>query len=65
MARYTFVDMSLRLMPVVLDDQLVAGAFAHAVRLFVNTSARLRVRHRCAMTRNVTRTKIAIKPQLR
>ncbi len=35
------------------------------VRVFANTSARLRVRHRCAMTRNVTRTKIAIKPQLR
>ena len=30
MARYKFVDMSPRLLPVVLEDQLVPGSFAHA-----------------------------------
>jgi hypothetical protein len=29
MARYKFVDMSLRLLPVVQEDQLVPGSFAH------------------------------------
>ena len=32
MARYKFVDMSPRFLPVVLEDQLVPGSFAHAVR---------------------------------
>ncbi len=31
MAHYKFVDMSPRLLPVVLEDQLVPGSFAHAV----------------------------------
>ena len=31
MARYKFFDMSPRLLPVVLEDQLVPGSFAHAV----------------------------------
>ncbi len=35
MARYKFVDMSPRLLPVVLEDQLVPGSFAHAVHHLV------------------------------
>ena len=31
MARYKFVDMGPRLLPVVLEEQLVPGSFAHAV----------------------------------
>ena len=31
MVRYKHIDMSPRLLPVVLEDQLVPGSFAHAV----------------------------------
>lgn len=37
MARYKFVDMSPRFLPVVLEDQLVPGSFAHAVHHLVDT----------------------------
>jgi hypothetical protein len=37
MARYKFVDMSPRLLPVVLEDRLVPGSFAHAVHHLVDT----------------------------
>lgn len=36
MARYKVVDMSPRFLPVVLDDQLVPGTFAHAVHHLVD-----------------------------
>ena len=36
MARYKFVDMSPRFLPVVLEDQLVPGSFAHAVHHLVD-----------------------------
>ena len=36
MARYKFVDMSPRLLPVVLEEQLVPGSFAHAVHHLVD-----------------------------
>jgi hypothetical protein len=42
MARYKFVDMSPRLLPVVLEDQLVPGSFAHAVHQLLE---RLRATH--------------------
>ena len=36
MARYKFVDMSPRLLPVVLESQLIPGSFAHAVHHLVD-----------------------------
>jgi hypothetical protein len=36
MARYKLIDMSPRLLPVVLEDQLVPGSFAHAVHVLVD-----------------------------
>jgi hypothetical protein len=36
MARYKVVDLSPRFLPVVLDDQLVPGTFAHAVHHLVD-----------------------------
>jgi transposase len=36
MARYKHIDMSPRLLPVVLEDQLVPGSFAHAVHVLVD-----------------------------
>jgi transposase len=36
MARYKYVDMSPRLLPVVLEAQLVPGSFAHALHLLVD-----------------------------
>jgi hypothetical protein len=36
MARCKFVDMSPRFLPVVLEDQLVPGSFAHAVFYLVD-----------------------------
>ena len=36
MARYKFVDMSPRFLPVVLEDQLVPGSFAHAAHHLVD-----------------------------
>jgi transposase len=36
MARYKLIDMSPRLLPVVLEDQLVPGSFAHAVHHLVD-----------------------------
>jgi transposase len=36
MARYKHIDMSPRLLPVVLEDQLVPGSFAHAVHHLVD-----------------------------
>jgi len=35
-ARYKFVDMSPRFLPVVLEDQLVPGSFAHAAHHLVD-----------------------------
>ncbi len=37
MARYKFFDTSPRLLPVVLEDQLVPGSFAHAMHHLVDT----------------------------
>jgi hypothetical protein len=36
MARYKLIDMSPRLLPVVLEDQLVPGSFARAVHHLVD-----------------------------
>ena len=36
MARYKHIDMSPRLLPVVLEDQLVPGSFANAVHHLVD-----------------------------
>lgn len=36
MARYKVIDMSPRLLPVVLDEQLVPGSFAHALHHLID-----------------------------